>query len=175
MRLPRGRWLWLCLVGTVVFGLAQLPAIGEMTDRGAGIIEFELAATSSHAQEIVSEWGEEGRSAARESLLLDYPYLVFYGLLLAGACAAVADRAARRGKAGLARIGKAMPLVALGAAGADAIENAALLAVAGEHTDQPWPALAALFAVIKFTLAIAATLYALVGFALTRGPATTGR
>jgi hypothetical protein len=172
MRLPRGKWLSVCLAGTLAFGIAQFPALGDMSDRGAGIIEFELAATSSHAQEIVTGWGEEGRSAARESLLLDYPYLIFYGLFLAGACAAVADRAAQRGKAGLARIGKAMPLAALGAAGADAIENAALLVVAGQHTDQPWPAIAALFAVIKFTLAIAATLYALVGFALTRGPAT---
>ena len=172
MRMPRGRWLWAFAAGTLIFGLAQLPAIGEMTDRGAGIIEFELAATASRAQEIVSGWGEEGRSAARQSLLLDYPYLIFYGLFLAGACAAVADRAAQRGKAGLARFGRPMALAALGAAGADAIENAALLVVAGQNTDQPWPAIAALFAVIKFALAIAATLYALAGFALTRGAAT---
>ena len=172
MRLPRGRLLWLFAAGTLIFGLAQLPAIGEMTDRGAGIIEFELAATAARAQEIVSGWGEEGRSAARQSLLLDYPYLIFYGLFLAGACAAVADRAAQRGQAGLARFGRPMALAALGAAGADAVENAALLAVAGQHTDQPWPAIAALFAVIKFALAIAAMLYALVGLALTRGAAT---
>ena len=167
MRLPRERWLWVCAAGTLAFGLAQVPALGDMSDRGAGIIEFELAATSSHAEEIVSGWGQEGRDAARQSLLLDYPYLVFYGLFLAGACAAVADRAARAGRAVLARLGRLMPFAALGAAAADALENGALLAVAAENTDQPWPGLAAAFAVVKFALAISAVLYAVIGFVLT--------
>ena len=171
MTLPRGRWLWLCLAGTLVFGIAALPAVGEMSERGAGIIEFELAATSAHAEEIVGGWGEEGRAAARESLLIDYPYLIFYGLLLAGACAAVADRAAQAGKERLARFGRVMPLAALGAAAADAVENAALLAVAGEHTSQPWPGLAAFFAVVKFALLIAALAYVLGGWLATRGGA----
>ena len=174
VRLPRGRWLWVCAAGTLVFGALQLPALGEMSDRGTGVLEFELAADSAHAERIVTEWGEEGRDAARQQLLLDFPYLVFYGLFLAGACAAVADRARRAGRAGLARLGGAMSLAALGAAAADALENAALLAVAGENTDQPWPALAAIFAVVKFALAIAAGLYALLGLLATRR-APTGR
>lgn len=177
MWLPRGRWLWVFAAGTLVFGALQFPALGVMSDRGAGVLEFELAATSSHAEEIVSGWGEEGRDAAREHLLLDYAYLIFYGLFLAGACAAVADRARRAGKDGLARVGAVMPFVALGAAAADALENVALLMVAGEHTEQPWPGLAAVFAVIKFALAIAASLYAIGGWMATRSRAgaPTGR
>jgi hypothetical protein len=169
MWLPRGRFLWGFAVGTLLFGALQLSALGEMSELGAGVLEFEFAATSSHAEEIVSGWGEEGRQAAREHLGLDFPYLIFYGLFLAGACAAVADRARRAGRERLARIGAVMPFAALGAAAADAVENAALLAVVGGSTDQPWPGLAAGFAAIKFALSIAAVLYAAVGFAATRG------
>ena len=169
MRLPRGRWLWLCALGTLVFGALQLDALQTMSDRGAGVLEFEFAATSSHAEEIVSGWGEEGQQAAREHLALDYAYLVFYGLLLAGACAAVADRARRAGRDGLAAAGGAFALAALAGAGADALENAALLAVAGGHTEQPWPGLAAGFAAIKFALTAAAAVYIVAGFVATRG------
>ena len=170
---PRpGLLLMALLVATLAVGALALPALDTISDRGAGIFEFELAASSSDAREIVNGWGEEGRSAARESLLLDYPYLILYGLLFAGACAAVSRRAERAGKPALARLGAVLAWGALAGAAADALENAALLIVAAEHTGQPWPALAALFAVIKFALTIAAFLYAIVGFLLTlRAPA----
>ena len=165
---PRAGLLLLALlVASLAVGALALPSLGTISDRGAGIIEFELAASSSDAREIVTGWGEEGRSAARESLILDYPYLVLYGLLFAGACAVVARRAERAGKPRLARLGTLLAWGALAGAAADALENVALLIVASEHTSQPWPALAASFAVIKFTLTIAALVYAIVGFLLT--------
>jgi hypothetical protein len=165
----RGRLLAALAVATLLVGATALPALGTLSDRGAGIIEFELAASSSHAEEIVSEWGEEGRDAATESLILDYPYLVLYGLLLAGACSAVSARADRAGKPRLARAGVLFAWGGLGAAAADALENVGLLVVAAGHTDQPWPGLAAAFAVAKFALSISAGVYAVLGWALTRG------
>ena len=83
----------------MALGIAALPFVSTMEDHGVGIIELEFTGTSAQAEQHYEELGPDGRSAARTSLLLDYPYLVAYGLFLAGACVAVADRGRRRSSA----------------------------------------------------------------------------
>ena len=141
-----------------------------MSDRGTGIVAFELAESSGEAHDIVTEWGAKGRSAASRSLILDYGYLVGYGLLLAGACVAVGERAERRGRPRIARVAPALAWAALIAAGCDALENVNLLLVAGQHTGQPWPGLAFWFATGKFFLSGSALLFVFVGWGLTLPP-----
>src|SRR4051794_41554839 len=52
---------------------------------GAGIVPFELAGTPERSRKLMDRWGDDGRRAARLSLLLDYPFLVSYtGLQVAG-------------------------------------------------------------------------------------------
>jgi hypothetical protein len=160
--------LWVLAAVTLVFGLAQTPALGTMSDRGTGILGFELAGSSDRADEIVTEWGPKGRSAARQSLVLDYGYLVGYGLLIAGACVVVGERAARLGRRRLAAAAPVLAWAALAAAACDALENVNLLIVAGQHTAQPWPGLAFAFACGKFALVNVALLFALIGWAVTR-------
>lgn len=155
------------LLATLAVGALALPALGDMSDRGVGIIEFELARTSEKASEYHRELGDGGRDAARESLYLDYPYLVLYALFYAAACLVVAARAAERGMARLAGLGRPLAIGALIGAACDAVENLALLRVLDGHTDQPWPAIAFTFASLKFLLLAAASLYAIVGFLLT--------
>lgn len=138
-----------------------------MEDHGVGIIELEFTGTAAKAEQHYEDLGPDGRSAARTSLLLDYPYLVAYGLFLAGACVAVADRARAAGRPRLAALGTPVAWGALGAAASDAIENAMLLLILGGHTDQPWPALAFGFAAVKFALVAIALLYAVVGWIVT--------
>jgi hypothetical protein len=167
-RISTRRALWLLALLTLAFGAAALPALGTMSDRGTGVIAFEVARTSARAAQIVSEWGAEGRSAARESLWLDYPFLISYGLLLAGGCWAVARRFAVLGLPRAAALGRALAWAGLAAAGFDALENVALLRVAGGHTAQPWPGLAFAFASLKFVLSGAATVFALGGWVATR-------
>jgi hypothetical protein len=158
----------------VALGLAALPSLGTMEDHGVGILELEFTGTSDRAAEHHEQLGSKGRSAARTSLLLDYAYLVAYGLFLAGACVAVADRARRAGRERLASLGPPLAWGALGAAGCDAVENAMLLLILDGHTAQPWPALAFGFAAVKFALAVSASLYALGGWLATlRRPANT--
>jgi hypothetical protein len=143
-----------------------------MEDNGVGIIEFEFTGTADRAAEHYEDLGSDGRSAARTSLLIDYPYLIAYGLFLAGCCVAVADRARRAGRERLAVLGPPLAWGALGAAGCDAVENAALLLILDGHTGQPWPAIAFAFATVKFALAVSASLYALGGWLATlRRPA----
>lgn len=154
-------------VATLAVGALALPSLGDMSDHGVGIIDFELARTAEKAAEHYGELREAGRDAARTSLYLDYPYLILYGLFYGAACIVVAARAAERGMLRLAGLGSPLAIGALVAAGCDAVENAALLRVLDGHTDQPWPAIAFTFASAKFLLLIAASLYAIVGFLLT--------
>ena len=170
----RGLVVLALFVLTLGVGALALPALDDMGD--VGIIEFELARTSEKASEHYGELGESGRDAARESLYLDFPYLVLYGLFYAAACVVVAARAAERGMAKLARWGRPLAIAALAAAACDAVENVALLRVLDGHTDQPWPGIAFTFATAKFVLAGAAVLYAVIGFLLTlRRPASPSR
>jgi hypothetical protein len=160
-------------IATIALGVAALPSLGEMEDNGVGIIEFEFTGTADKATEHYEDLGSDGRSAARTSLLIDYPYLIAYGLFLSGACVAVADRARRAGRSGLAALGPLLAWGALAAAACDAVENAALLLILDGHTGQPWPAIAFAFATVKFILALAASLYALGGWLVTiRQPAS---
>jgi hypothetical protein len=156
------------LLASLVFGALQLPSLGDMSDRHVGIIEFELSRTAAKAAEHYRQLGDSGRDAARTSLYLDYPYLVFYGLFFAAACIVVAARAAKRGMRRLARLGRLLAIGALVAAACDAVENAALLRILAGHTDQPWPGIAFGFASVKFALTLAAALFAVVGFVITR-------
>jgi hypothetical protein len=161
----RGLIVFGLLAASLAVGALALPALDDMGD--VGIIEFELARTSEKASEYYGELGESGRDAARESLYLDYPYLILYGLFYAAACLVVAARAAERGMDRLARLGRPLAWGALAAAACDAIENVALLRVLDGHTDQPWPGIAFTFASAKFLLIAAALVYAIVGFLLT--------
>jgi hypothetical protein len=153
------------LLLTLGMGALALPSIDDMGD--VGIIEFELARTSEQASEYYGELGESGRDAAEDSLYLDYPYLILYGLFYAAACMVVAARAAERGMTRLASWGRPLMWGSVAGAACDAAENLALLRVLDGHTDQPWPGLAFTFASLKFLLLTAATLYIVVGFLLT--------
>jgi hypothetical protein len=153
------------LLLTLGVGALALPSLDDMGD--VGIIEFELARTSEQASEYYGELGESGRDAAEDSLYLDYPYLILYGLFYASACLVVAARAAERGMSRLASWGRPLMWGSLAGAACDAAENLALLRVLDGHTDQPWPGLAFIFASAKFLLLAAATIYIVVGFVLT--------
>jgi hypothetical protein len=155
------------LVATLAVGALALASLGDMSDRGVGIIEFELSRTADKASEFYGQLGEEGRDAARESLYLDFPYLVLYALAYAAACIVVSARAAERGMDSLARWGRPLAIGAFVAAGCDVVENLALLQVLDGHTDQPWPGIAFVLASVKFLLLTLASLYAVAGFLLT--------
>ena len=104
---------------TVVFG--GYTAVMVRLDRrmhaagGPGIISFELAGTATRAERILSDWGPDGRRAARQSMWLDFGYMTSYGVLLG----LLIDRRSRR---------QGHPAW-LPAVAADAVEGVALLGV----------------------------------------------
>lgn len=116
---------------------------------GPGIIGFELAGTPERAERILRTWGAAGQSAARRSLLLDYPYLATYAPLQALLCTGAGEALRRRGRRGPASAAPALAWGQLAAGTFDAIEDTTLLAILAGR-DGRLPALARGCASAKF-------------------------
>jgi hypothetical protein len=148
-------------VATVLLLLAMSPSDGRMKDTGGpGIVPFELTGSQDRADEILAEWGEEGQDAARESLWIDFGFLIAYGTFLTLALAATRDLAKRRDWRRLAAIGRVVVFFGAICAGFDALENACLLLTLG-GAGAAFPLLATIFAACKFAFLAAAIAYLL--------------
>jgi hypothetical protein len=154
------------LIGAGVAALLLLWAMSPMEDRmqasGPGMVPFELSGGQDRADEILAEWGEDGREAARDQLWIDYGFMLAYGLFLGLAAAAVRDLCRARGLERLARAGRVGVWLGPLAAGFDALENACLLLTV-DGAGAAFPVLATVFAVCKFALLAAALAYLLAG------------
>lgn len=152
------------------FGVAQTALFVPLVllDRrmirtgGPGIIPFELAGTPQRARKTMETWGEEGRSAARLSLLLDYPFLMAYTGFNVAWTSTTSDALRSDGSGTLAAIGRAVGPMQVAAGVCDAVENTALLGVLA-GSDERLPAVARLFARAKFALLGVGWLYAAAG------------
>lgn len=153
---------------TVVFGLAMLPAIVTMADHGATVIEWETAGSVERTQEVLDQWGSDGEAAAWWQLGLDVPFLIGYGLFLAGACTALARRAAEVGRPRLRRALAAGAWLGALAAAADLLQNVSLTLILSGHVAQPWARLSALTGPCITTLAAISAALAMVGLLATR-------
>jgi len=94
---------WLIVLGAVTLALAiTLLAIdpAREAEGNPSIVGFELAWDEQGAAEILDEWGEDGRDAARLSLRLDFLYLLAYGAFFALACNGMFWRSAMSGHPG---------------------------------------------------------------------------
>ena len=167
-RRDRLRMMWIAAAVAVALFALMATQEGILTDAGGpGIVPFEVAGGEQRAGEILADWGERGKAAARRSLAADYPFLAAYGLFLALACGLAAERLARAGRRRLAALGGALAWLAVAGAACDAVENAALLATLGGETS--WgPPLALAAAIPKFVLTAAGSLYGLAGLGLGR-------
>lgn len=164
----RSRALWALAAITLICGAAMLPAMSTMADHGASLIAFESAGSVSRSQEIISEWGGSEKGAAWWQLALDTPFLIGYGLFAAGACAAVARRAAKVGKVRLARAAALIAWCGPVAAGADVLQNVSLALILSGHVSQPWPRIAAICGPMTTTLMVIGLAFALAGALATR-------
>jgi len=170
---PMRRWgLIASGIATVFLLWAMSPMEDRMQANGPGMVTFELSGGQERADEILAEWGEDGRDAAREQLWIDYGFMLAYGIFLGLAGAAIRDLCRRRSLQRLARIGNAAIWFGPLAAGFDALENACLLLTVG-GSGSPFPSLATAFATVKFALLAAAIAYlaaGIVGLLRTRFP-----
>jgi len=127
------------------------------------ILDFEFAGSHSRAAQIIAEWGAKGRSAAHLSLVLDYGYMLSYGLFFCLAGFAIRDTALAYGWRRLAAVGVVVPFFALAAAAFDASENVALLLTLAGNGGSFAAPFATVCSMIKFTLIGIAILYVLCG------------
>jgi hypothetical protein len=157
---PRRRLRRFGVAQTVLF--VPLAALDMRMQRagGPGNIAFELAGTPQRARSIMGRWGEEGRRAARASLLLDYPFLVSY----TGFGLAATAIAAEELPAPLAALAPAVAAGQVVAAACDAAENTALLGVLAGREESLAP-VARGFARAKFALLGVGWAYSLLGLA----------
>ena len=132
-----------CGVVAVASNVAMARCAKVMRETGGvGIVPFELLGSWEKAGPVVAAWTASGRGlvAARRAILVDFPFLVAYGL-------------------GLFKLARpASALAARGfvvAAALDAVENVALLNVLQGPAGTDYPRIAALAARAKFGLVIA--------------------
>lgn len=151
------------------------PADERMKDTGGpGIVPFELTGGQDRADEILAEWGNEDQDAARESLWIDFGFLLAYGTFLTLALAATRDLARQRDWRRLAAIGGVVVSFGALVASFDALENICLLLTI-DGAGAALPLLATIFAACKFVLLGLAIAYLLAGLVLRlrgRGAAT---
>ncbi len=166
MRLDRKHALILFGIATVAFTVILELIDPSHVSHGPTILDFEFAGSQTRAAQIVSEWGARGRSAAHLSLVLDYGYMLSYGLFFALAGFAIRDTARAHSWRRLAAIGVVVPFFALAAATFDASENVALLLTLAGDGGSFAPPFAAVCSAIKFTLISIAILYLLCGLTL---------
>lgn len=164
--MTRKRALVVLGAATVAFTVALYLLDPHTQGYGASISEFEFAGSNSRAAQIMAAWGAEGRHLAHLGLLLDYGYMLSYGLFFTLAGFAVRDAARIRGWRRMARAGIVVPYFALAAACFDASENVALLLTLGSDGGSFAPPFAAVCSAIKWTLIGSAILYVLCGLAL---------
>jgi hypothetical protein len=92
-------------VATLLLLWAMSPMEDRMQENGPGMVTFELSGGQDRADEILAEWGEDGRDAARDQLWIDYGFMLAYGTFLGLAAAGVRNLCRRRGLRRLAAIG----------------------------------------------------------------------
>jgi hypothetical protein len=155
-------------IATLLLLWAMSPMEDRMQANGPGMVPFELSGGQQRADEILAEWGEDGRDAAREQLWIDYGFMLAYGAFLGLAGVAVRDLCRRRGLGRLAAAGGIALWLGPLAAAFDALENVCLLLTVGGH-GAPFPSLATIFATCKFALLAGAIAYLLVGLAAVLG------
>lgn len=158
----RGRVLvWATSVASLVVWLGLAVIDKRLMDTtGAGIVDFELARNFSRAHEIWQGWSSTGMIGnAKRSIVLDYPFMVLYGVSLGMAAVGLGRRLAARGVDRLAAWAPLIAWAALAAAAFDAIEDVFLWLqiTGGARGRYAFPAFAA--ASIKFVLLAGVLVY----------------
>lgn len=153
-------------VAMVALLLAMAPAEERMKDTGGpGIAAFEVTGGQERADEILAEWGEEGQDAARESLWIDFGFILAFGTFLTLALVGMRDLARERGWRRLAAVGGVVFLFGALAAVCDAAEDICLLLTL-EGAGSALPLLATIFASCKAVLLVIAIAYLLAALAM---------
>jgi hypothetical protein len=148
--IPHGKRLVVFLVLLAVF-LVITIGFRFIGPAEPSIVDFELAGTADGAAEIINAWDMQDRIRAGFSLGLDYLYMPVYSTLIALACVWGAGvLASRQWRATGLLLGWGLWAAAL----FDAVENSMLTVVLFDTAAAPYPQIAQVCAVLKFSLIV---------------------
>jgi hypothetical protein len=131
----------------------------------SGIVSFELAFSPSHAQKIISSWSPDSQLRAAFIQGLDFLFPLVYSAALGLGCLMTANLLNTWGKP-LTGLGVPLAWGLVVAAMFDYIENIALVAILFGKVQSPFPEIAGICAVIKFTIIIISICYLLYGLVI---------
>lgn len=152
------------LVGTLLFAF-KLTSQGKPLRTSAapeGILSYEFAWSKTKAEAILASW-DSLKETARQQLLIDFGFLVFYPLTLSLACAMLAGSAFNK----MAVVGFFISWAVLLAGLLDATENLSLLRMLDTGGSEFLARLAGFCAGVKFAL-----VYSSLGYLVLQGLAT---
>ena len=136
--------------------LRHIDGFLKSTSTPAGIVGFELAFTRERAAFILQTWTANGAlTSARESLRLDFAFLLAYPVSLALGCRILA----RRNAGWFDRVGIQLSYALFACIPLDATENVALLRMLDIGASNGLARLAAICATIKFALILGAVVF----------------
>jgi len=155
-----GIFFSLTLILFLVFGFTGEPL---NTDPAPfGIISFELAGRVEVSESILSSWDGDARVRAAFGLGLDFLFIPVYTAALTLGCA-LSSRSIESSSWPLPQIGNTLAWGVCLAGFLDVIENVSLLTILFGGTAALWPQIAAICAIIKFSLIFLALVFTLYG------------
>jgi hypothetical protein len=152
--------LVITLAVMVILNMVSTP----LTTQAAplGIISYELAGTVTKVQGILDSWDSVTQLHAAFALGFDYVFMLAYSTTIGLACVMASGVLSSR-RWPLATAGAALAWGQWLAAGFDAVENIALIAMLFGAVASPWPQVAYWCAVFKFSLIFLGLVYAFYG------------
>jgi hypothetical protein len=122
-----------------------------------GIISYELAGNTSASLAVLESWDQPAKLYAAFSIGLDFLFLVTYSSAIALACIWATGLM----PGSLTGLGVALAWGQWVAAMFDGLENTALFIMLTQGPSSPWPQIAQIAAIIKFTIILLGLLYVL--------------
>jgi hypothetical protein len=149
--------VFVLMLGTMLV----LDAVGKPLRTAAapqGIVSYELAGSSERAQAVLDSWNDGAKRSAAFSVGLDFLFIFLYTPAIGIACF-LSGQVLREQRLPLSSLG--VPLAwGMACAGLlDILENIGLGWMLLRRVAEPWPAVSAGSAALKFTLIAAALLY----------------
>lgn len=159
-QVDRGDAIRIMLVLSALAAIVMGRVGRDMRARGGrGIVALELARDVDEARALTERWGDEGVSAARRSIAVDFAFVPLYSAALSFACLYVGDVVDARGWGAWAAAGDVLTWGVLVAGALDLLENVAMLRTLGSGPTPAGVAVTRASAALKFGLLAVAAAY----------------
>src|SRR4051794_124164 len=156
----RRRTSWSALAALALLALIEVFDARMRSTGGPGILGLEFAGSPQRAGEIVGQWGAKGVHAARWANGVDFAFVVAYVVLLTAVARSAWDRARRRRRGRLIRLGTVVVWLPLIAGLFDGVQNVALFLLLGGHAAAIAAPLAFACGAVTSSLALCTLVYA---------------